>query len=303
MIRNRGGLLFPIALIVIGLLVLLANVGVLSSQALQRLADLWPLLLVIIGLQLILNHTLPRAQAMAIGWAATAVIVIGAVVYAALAPTTAFGTQHATSSQPLGGLSAGTLQLNYSAASVGVRAGGIGDRLYEAKIDYPAGENPPTISVDQQTGTIDIGESGNFGGVHLFGSSTRRLVLTLSTKVPWTINIGGGASNLQMDTRELQLRALEISGGATSVDARLGPAKGTVGVHITGGASNVALQLPSGSQWRVAVSGGVSGLTVNGQTSGGLGDFTKESGGYTVATNRFDISVSGGVSHLDLRTD
>jgi hypothetical protein len=301
MTRTRG-LLFPLALIVIGGLVLLANLGVLSSQALQRLADLWPLLLVIIGLQLILNHTLPKPQATVIGLAATAVIVVAAVVYAALAPSTAFGTQHVSSSERIGGLSAGILELNYSAASVSIRAGALGDNLYQAGIDYPAGENPPAVSVDQQTGTVAINDNSNFGGFHFFGSNKRRLSMTLTTHVPWTIRLSSGATDLKLDARELQLTNLQITGGASSVDGRLGTAKGTVGVNITGGASSISLQIPSGSQWSVSVSGGVSSVTVNGQSSGGIGDFTKQSSGYSGATDRFDIRVSGGVSHLDLHT-
>src|SRR5439155_655609 len=76
-----------------GVVVLLANTGVLSQQAVGRLGDLWPLLLVILGLQLILNHTLPRRQATLIGLAVMAVIVIAAVAYATLAPATSVGAQ------------------------------------------------------------------------------------------------------------------------------------------------------------------------------------------------------------------
>ena len=90
--RNRG-LILPLILIGIGVVVLLANTGVLSRQAVERLGDLWPLLLVILGLQLILNHTLPRRQATLIGLAVTAVIVIAAVAYATLAPATSVGAQ------------------------------------------------------------------------------------------------------------------------------------------------------------------------------------------------------------------
>src|SRR5437588_11939018 len=105
MSRYRG-LLFPVILIGIGVIVLLANTGVLSAQALERLGDLWPLLLVILGLQLILNHTLPRQQATLIGLGATAIIVVAAVAYAALAPAAPFGTQPFDPSERLGGLTA-----------------------------------------------------------------------------------------------------------------------------------------------------------------------------------------------------
>jgi hypothetical protein len=301
MSRNRR-LLLPLVLIAIGLVVLLANLGVLSSEALQRLGDLWPLLLVIVGLQLVLNHTMPRQRATLVGLAATAVIIIAAVAYSTLAPASRFGTQTADASQRLSGLNAATLSLNYSAASLEVNRSTASDLLYRAHVDYPAGENPPVISVDQQTGTIEIRDSSSFSPFHLFGSNRRRLVVSLTDLIPWTIEIGGGASNVHLNLAHVPLANLEISGGASSIDAQLATAKGTVAIHVSGGASNVSLRIPPASEWNVDVSGGVSGLTIDGQSSGGLGDFHKQSNGYDAATNRFNIELSGGVSHLDLRT-
>jgi hypothetical protein len=300
---RRRDLIFPLALILIGVVVLLANVGVLSSVALQRLADLWPLLLVLIGLQLILNHTLPRNQATIIGLAVTGIILVAAIAYAALAPSTSFGTQHAESSQRLTGLSAATLELNYSASSVEIRTGSVGDDLYKAQVDYPAGENPPNISLDQSTGTVSIsGSGGSLGGFHLFGASQRHLIINLATSVPWTIRVSGGATSVRMDVRELKLSNLEISGGASSVNAQLGAPKGTVGIHVTGGANSVTLHAPEGSQWSVSASGGVSSVTINGQSSGGFGNFSKQSAAYSGASDRFDVELAGGVSHLEFRT-
>src|SRR4030081_3440533 len=184
MYRNRG-LLFPLILIAIGIVVLLANTGVLSPQALERLGDLWPLLLVILGLQLILNHTLPRQPATLIGLAATAIIVAAAVAYAALAPAASLGTQGFNSSERLGGLSSASLDLNYGAASIELHAGSIGDALYQAHVDYPSGENPPTISLDRETGSLQIHESSTFSPFPLFGGQRRRVQVTLTDQIPW----------------------------------------------------------------------------------------------------------------------
>jgi hypothetical protein len=299
--RNRG-LLFPLVLIAIGVVFLLANTGVLSPEALQRLSDLWPLLLVILGLQIILNHTLPRGQATLVGLGATVVIVIAALAYAALAPSTPFGTRQAESSAVLGGLTAATLDLNYSGATTDIQAGGLGDSLYQAHVDYPGSENPPTISLDHETGTLAIRESPSFSPFHLFGSR-RHVLITLSDRIPWTIKVGGGAANLRLDLRHLQLAKLDVSGGANRVDAQLAVPKGTVLIAISGGASNVTLRAPAGSEWRVAVGGGVSAVTINGSSSGSIGgDFQRQSGGYNSAANRFDIEISGGASHIDFRT-
>src|SRR5438094_8200271 len=146
MYRNRS-LLFPLLLIAIGIIVLLANVGVITSDALLRLGDLWPLLLVILGLQLILNHTLPRQQATLIGLGATVVIVIAALAYATLAPATNFGTRQANFSDRLVGLTAATLDLGYSRATVDIQGGtNLGDSLFQAYFEFPSRVDTLTIS-------------------------------------------------------------------------------------------------------------------------------------------------------------
>jgi cell wall-active antibiotic response 4TMS protein YvqF len=302
MYRSRG-LLFPLVLIAIGAVVLLSNTGVLSSDALLRLGDLWPLLLVILGLQLILNHTLPRQQATLIGLGATVVILAAAVAYAALAPAAPFGGRQARFSENLGGLTAATLDLNYNAATVDVQAASMGDALYQARVDYPSSDNPPTISLDRVTGTLEIRESSSFAFFRLFGSTRRHLVVMLTDRIPWSIQVGGGATNLRLDLPRLQLSKLEVSGGANRLDAQLPTPQGTVVIDVSGGASNLTLRAPAQSEWRIAVSGGVSAVTINGSSSGTLGgDFQRQSPGYNSATNRLDITVSGGASRVDFRT-
>jgi len=302
MYRNRG-LLFPLVLIAIGIIVLLANTGVLSQQALERLGDLWPLLLIILGLQIILNHTLPRQQATLVGLAATAIIVIAAVVYAALTPAAPFGTRQAESSQPIGGLTAATLDLNYGGASMDIQGGGLGESLYQARVDYPGSENPPSIGLDHEAGKLQIRESSSLSPFHLFGSNRRHVLLTLSDRIPWTIEVSGGVGNLRLDARHLQLSKLIVSGGVGRLDAQLPTPRATVLIEISGGVSNMTLRAPSGSEWRVAVNGGVSGLAINGSSFPPAGsDFQRQSPGYNSASNRFDIEISGGASHVDLRT-
>jgi len=300
MYRTRG-LVFPLLLIGIGVVVLLVNTGVLSQDAVARFGDLWPLLLVILGLQLILNHTLPRQQATLIGLGATVLIVIAAVLYASLAP--AAGARQADLSERLGGLSAATLDVNYNGATVDVQAGSLGDALYRAHIDYPGGESPPTFSLDHETGTLAIREGSGFSPFHLFGSNRRHVLITLTDQIPWTITFDGGAADLRLDLRRLQLSKVDISGGASRVDSQLPAPKGTVVVAVSGGASDLTLRAPTETQWRVTVGGGASAVTINQSTYGALGgDFQQQSPGYGAANSRYDIEINGGASRLDFRT-
>ena len=53
----------------------------------------------------------------------------------------------------------------------------------------------------------------------------------------------------------------------------------------------------------MVATGGVSGLSINGAPFANIGgDFQRQSPGYGAATNRFDIELSGGASHIDFRT-
>jgi Domain of unknown function (DUF5668) len=302
MYRNRG-LLLPLLLIAIGVVVLLANTGVLSSEVLLRLGDLWPLLLVILGLQLILNQTLPRRQANLIGLGATIVIVIAAVAYATLAPAATFGTRQASVSDHIGGLTAATLDLDYSGATIDIQAGSLGDSLYQARVDYRGSDDPPTISLDRENGTLAISERSSFAPLHFLGTARRHVALTLTDRIPWRIKISGGAANAHLDLRRLQLARLEISGGVTRVETQLPGPKGTVPIVLAGGVSNLTLRAPAGVQWHLAVSGGVSGLDINGSVHAAVsGDFEQQSPGYASASDRFDVEISGAASHVDMRT-
>lgn len=302
MYRNRG-LLLPVLLIAIGVVLLLSNTGVLSSETLLRLGDLWPLLLVILGLQLILNHTLPRQQATLIGLGAAVVIVIAAVAYATLAPAATFGTRQANVSDHIGGLTAATLELDYTGATVEIQAGSLGDALYQARVDYPGSDDPPTISLDHENGTLAINESSNFAPLHLFGAARRHVAVTLSDRIPWSVKIKGGAANAHLDLRRLQLARLAISGGVSRVEAQLPNPKGTVLIDLAGGVSNLTLGAPGGTQWHVAVSGGVSALRINRSHYAAVGGaFEQQSPGYAATSDRFDIEISGGASHVDVQT-
>src|SRR5581483_12229557 len=59
--RWRGGLVLPLLLVLVGVTILLGNVGAISWDRLDRLADLWPLLLVALGVRLVAGSLAPRA--------------------------------------------------------------------------------------------------------------------------------------------------------------------------------------------------------------------------------------------------
>lgn len=298
--RRVPNLLWPIALIVVGLAALLVNFDVVSLDQILRVLDLWPLALIVLGLVLIFRTSLPRLAAPLTAVVAL-LVVVAAVAYAALpelVPSFArAGIQQADFSTPLGTATSGRLELGLGAGTTTVEVRSISD-LYQAHAEYPNGR---PVQVKSSGGTVEVeGQGLGFPFLRL-GSTGVRMVLNDS--IPWEIHVRGGASSLTLDLSGAKLEALSVAGGASRVHADLPRPSGAVSVQISGGASDVELRRPEGVPVRVQMSGGAIDVQVDGEDFGRVeSGRTYESPGYDTATDRYDINISGGASDVTIRT-
>jgi hypothetical protein len=311
--RARG-FLFPLILIAVGGVALLANLGVLDPDTLWRVVDLWPLLLILLGLEILLSRTLPAVVAGPVMLAVFVLALLGALAYAATASPvsgsrapfarplpldvrTAGSAQVTDTSAPLERTQQGTLRLHVGASRVDIRGESLGEDLFRAHLEFPNGESAPTVTVD--SGRIEIDQSGTRR--FSFPRVGRRSVeLRLNNRVPWTLQLDGGALNGTVDLQDLRLSSLNVDGGAAHLDLRLPPPSGTVRVGMSGGAIDVTLRLPPSTAARVTMDGGANSLSVSrgGRRSGGFGSMVWESDGFASASDRYEVTVSGGANHL-----
>src|SRR6202521_6326813 len=118
-VRRYRSYFWPAVLILIGVVAFLVNSGVISTDRLSLLFDLWPLILIVIGLELLARRALPGQN----GDVAAVLLVLlapgGAIAYIALAPnptTSGKVDSHAA----LGNLNRATLEIDAGAASITV---------------------------------------------------------------------------------------------------------------------------------------------------------------------------------------
>ena len=95
--------------------------------------------------------------------------------------------------------------------------------------------------------------------------SERLAEVELNARIPWDVEISGGASRLVADLRGLRLGSLKVDGGASRLEVVLPAPSGTVAVVILGGASNVAIRRPERGRRAAPRSGGATNLTVRRQ--------------------------------------
>ena len=132
---------------------------------------------------------------------------------------------------------------------------------------------------------------------------SRRAEISLSTAVPWEIEIPGGAVNTEADLRGIELLGLRIGGGASQVEITLPPPVGAVPVSLGGGASRLTLRRPAEVPVRLQVRGGASNLAFDEQSFGAIGGRTQlQSDGFREAADRYEITIGGGASHLTVAT-
>jgi DNA-binding MarR family transcriptional regulator len=195
---------------------------------------------------------------------------------------------------PLAGVTVGRLEFSRGAAKVNIHVDPTLTGLYRAEFEG----GTPDVKVDG--GTVVIGHQRRF---RPFDWRGRTSDVWLTAAVPWEISLRGGMWKLTADLRGLELRSLEVNGGASDVEIWLPAPVGLVPVRVSGGASHVRVHRPVATAMRAAISGGASQLVFDGQTLGAVGGRSAlESSGFASAQDRYEVRFSGGAGQLQIDT-
>jgi Domain of unknown function (DUF5668) len=294
---TRRSLVLPLVLIGIGVVALLANVGVLSADAIDRTVSLWPLILVLVGAELIVHRVLPPASARIAGLALLGLMLAVVVAYAALGPRVPSGSRTFDAAAPRQDVSRANLVLDASAAQVDVRAASLANDLYRVHVEYPANQGAPSVALDRESGRVTVEQNQSPAPFFFGGGPATSVRVDLSDQVAWAVDLGGGAYRGAIDLDSLQLTGIHVSGGAANLDLRVGGPKGKIPLDFSGGAFNITVHVPAGTALEVSVSGGANDVDVDGHHMGAFGQDTYSSPAYSAATDGYAITLSGGASH------
>lgn len=284
---------WPGLLILAGLIALLVNTGAIPVDRLYELINLWPLILIVIGLELIVRRSLHGAS----GDVAAALIVLlavaGAAGYVAASPNPS-ATHTLDTAGPVGSLDRASLEVDVGAAQISMTGSAdIGSDLYRAHVEYSGAK--PAVDFNQSTGKLRISQSSA-----LFQPGSFNLSLTMNTSIKWTVTEDSGATRDTIDFSRVHVRSLTLDTGASRDDITLGPASGTVPVEINGGALTVHVHRPTGVPASIAISGGAVSLDADGRSSHAVGDLTYASPDFSGAADRYQIKVDGGACTVTL---
>ncbi len=123
--------------------------------------------------------------------------------------------------------------------------------------------------------------------------------ISLHTTILWEIDLNGGVSEMKADLQMLKLKSLAFKGGVSQADIALPHPSGTVPISILGGSNRISFSCMQRTEAQLRASGGISQLQFGDQLFSSVGERIElKTPGYEDTTDRYDIRVFSGASHL-----
>lgn len=291
---TRRGVFWPLLLIVIGLVFLLANFGYIAPVSIVALASLWPLILVLIGIDIAFGRRWPMAAL-----AADVVILAAGLAFVAAYPSGAGGPPFFTSGPGDSSVSAPresakTMQLRIAGGAGTYNVSGA-TQSELLKADSTRSDLRLRTSTRADSADVRL-DQGNFEGLRVGPTFPGTVNATIAADVPTSLTIDVGAGEFLIDLSNVKVTDARISAGAASLTLTLPSPTGDVAMTVSAGASNIVIVVPATVEARITTTGGLTSTHVQNArfTSG-------ETSGYAGAKDRVTIRVSAGASSVTVR--
>lgn len=241
--RRYRSFFWPIMLVGVGVVWLLVNLGFIAPFNISILLQLWPLLLIVLGLDILFG----RRYAW-IGSLFGLLAVAGVVAFLILAPKTGMETvsqvKTETFTAPVG--QASSVNYNFETASepVDIYALGNSANLIDANISHQgtmgfvvSGSTTKTIHLFENNSTTDW-FTWNLSFNHL------KWNIGLNSEIPSNLILDGGSGSINADLSGIQLETLTADLGSGSSNFTLPEMKTAVVASFDSGSGSVNVTLP-----------------------------------------------------------
>jgi hypothetical protein len=250
---------FPVILIIIGVLFLLDNLNIMSIDW-GSIWKLWPIIIIALGLEILLGRRVSFGSVLLV---VIVLVIAGAAVWwSVVIGTGDRTTEHFT--WPLNGAERAELEVDMGVGEL--QMGGYSDMadLLVADLELaPGAKVGQDVKLDEDVarGWI-VSERDFFSLPNFFGSRGSKWDLLLNSRMRWKMDINAGVGDVQVDLSDLRVSDLTLDSGVGSINLTL-PRRGTVNARVDGGIGDVRVTIPEGVQARIQVDRGIGDVNVD----------------------------------------
>lgn len=289
--RFRWGILF----ILVGLLLLLNNLGYISWWVWEDILSLWPVLLIVLGVEKIFTKT--RFQAISY---LTSLALAGAVLWAAFAGGIGYRTDRGVMRYQVDTddrVDRIEARVEIKNTDLDIR----GTDRYLFLSNYDGWGSNPDVDYEVLSGTakIDFEERKRWSTIHIKRSRSDDFNLSFDRRLPLILDIHGRDGDIKVDGRRLKLEEIEIYSESGWVRIYTSPSQPVTRLSLSGETADFRLNIPADA-----------GLKIYGETSEMAGllkklnlsekDGVYYSEGYDSLELKVDISVGEEISRLSI---
>jgi hypothetical protein len=292
---KREGLAGSVFWLALGGVLLLANLGVLAFSVWSVLINLWPLLLIAIGLDLVLGR---RSLAGAITASLLMVILVAGSLY-----FLAFGQEggaYQDINYPLESANQAQVVLNPSIGSLRLGALNHDGYILQGLVYHTSGETvEPSYSLDGSTAHLSLVSQG----VAVFAPSGRQARwnwdLSLNPTLPIDLDVDMGLGEALLDLRNLNIQNVDLNLGLGSTKVWL-RGQGGMNLRIQGGIGETIVYVPAGAAVRLRTDTGIATTSVPDSYQQRDDTYTSPSYQQVQAGEAIEIFVNQGIGRFVL---
>jgi hypothetical protein len=297
---QRGVRLFwPIILIGVGSILLLTNLGVIKGNPWTIIFQLWPVLLIALGLEILFGG--------ATGWRAVVsallgLALVGGILWILIAqppiPGLNFNSNLQTTniSHPLEGVESARANLSFGAGTNKIYALSDSNNLIEGQLQTYSTPNF-SVSTSGDRATIVLG-SGPVSVPIVIPVSEETWNVGLNSGVTYDLNLNVGVGQSNIDLSKLRLSGGELDGGVGTSEIYL-PGQGNYRLGINGGVGTIRIYVPSNLGVRAEVDGGVGSFNRLPDMKE-VRDDVYETPDFSSAEDTVTLIIDGGVGSISM---
>jgi len=304
------GILF----VFIGGIFLLENFGIIDFSW-YYIWRLWPLALILIGLNILLSRVNSK-----IGIIATVVIMVIALGFVTFKGIRNGGNHSnrnwifyedddADTTSLNGDASISTFVEDYDAkyknATLNIKGGAsqfeiknTTDKLFQSDLKETK-TRYYLRKTDTDTGVVlDFNSKDKKGGYSFQNNEFSEVEMMLNTQPVWDVNLAMGAGAVDFDLSAFKVKSINLKGGAASFDLKIGDLLNQVNLVAETGVAEVKIEVPESMGCQITTSTGLSSKDFQGFIKKDNGIY--ETSNYKTATKKVNIILKGGLSDLNV---